>query len=26
VQGVLFDPFGKYVISCGSDATFRLWA
>ena len=26
VQGVLFDPYGKYVISCGSDATFRLWA
>jgi len=26
VQGVVFDPFGKFLISCGSDSTFRYWA
>ena len=25
VQAVAFDPHGKFVVSCGSDATFRLW-
>ena len=25
VQGVVFDPFGKFLVSCGSDHTFRLW-
>ncbi|GFR41830.1 hypothetical protein Agub_g2605 [Astrephomene gubernaculifera] len=26
VQAVVFDPAGHYLISCGSDNTFRLWA
>ena len=26
VQGVVFDPFGKYMVTCGSDCTFRLWS
>ena len=26
VQAVVFDPFGKYMVTCGSDATFRLWS
>ena len=26
VQAVAFDPAGEYLISCGSDHTFRLWA
>ncbi|KXZ47989.1 hypothetical protein GPECTOR_31g352 [Gonium pectorale] len=25
VQAVLFDPAGQYMLSCGSDNTFRLW-
>lgn len=26
VQAVLFDPAGQYLVSCGSDNTFRLWS
>lgn len=26
VQGVVFDPSGKFLVSCGSDSTFRLWS
>lgn len=26
VQAVAFDPAGQYLVSCGSDNTFRLWA
>ncbi|KAG2427437.1 hypothetical protein HXX76_012373 [Chlamydomonas incerta] len=26
VQAVLFDPAGQYMVSCGSDNTFRLWS
>ncbi|PNH08137.1 Flagellar WD repeat domain-containing protein [Tetrabaena socialis] len=26
VQSVLFDPAGQYMVSCGSDNTFRLWS
>ena len=25
VQAVLFDNAGKFIISCGSDNTFRIW-
>ena len=25
VQAVLFDPFGKFLVSTGSDCTFRVW-
>lgn len=26
VQGVIFDKGGQYLMSCGSDNTFRMWA
>jgi WD40 repeat protein len=26
VQAVIFDPAGQYMVSCGSDNTFRLWS
>ena len=26
VAGVAFDARGKFLVSAGSDATFRLWA
>lgn len=26
VQAVIFDPAGTYMVSCGSDNTFRLWS
>jgi WD40 repeat protein len=26
VQAVAFDHAGMYLLSCGSDNTFRLWA
>lgn len=26
VQAVLFDPAGQYLMSCGSDNTFRVWS
>ncbi len=26
VQAVAFDQAGSYLVSCGSDNTFRLWA
>ena len=25
-QAVVWDPAGSYLVSCGSDNTFRLWA
>eukprot|EP00744_Colponema_vietnamica_P002135 GILI01003430.1.p1 GENE.GILI01003430.1~~GILI01003430.1.p1 ORF type:complete len:584 (+),score=152.36 GILI01003430.1:45-1796(+) len=26
VQDVVFDPNGKFVVSCGADCTFRVWS
>eukprot|EP00741_Cyanophora_paradoxa_P020974 tig00021319_g20248.t1 len=26
VQSVVFDPFGKYLLSSGSDCSFRMWS
>ncbi|EFJ47004.1 hypothetical protein VOLCADRAFT_109152 [Volvox carteri f. nagariensis] len=26
VQAVIFDPAGQYLMSCGSDNTFRVWS
>ncbi len=26
VQAVLFDKGGEYIVSCGSDCTFKLWS
>jgi len=25
VQAVVFDPFGKFMVTAGSDSSFRLW-
>lgn len=25
-QAVIFDPAGQYLMSCGSDNTFRVWS
>lgn len=26
VQAVVFDPSGQFLVSCGSDHTFRMWS
>ena len=26
VQAVVFDPAGQFLVSCGSDNTFRMWS
>lgn len=26
VQSVLFDNAGKFILTCGSDNTFRVWS
>lgn len=26
VQDLVFDPLGKFIVSCGADCSFKLWS